>query len=186
MQPKTCSICPEKYYAKDFCSKHYLRWKKHGDPYQVAKNPLHDNAYITGVRVCKKCKRSKPIDEFPLRFDGPEVTKRYRRGACVDCRNIGRNAYTAQTRVEVLRHYCGGKTPSCACCDERKIEFLGLDHINGGGNKHRKMLNLRSLHFHLKSRGYPEGFRVLCHNCNFSMGHYGYCPHGNLNIKGAI
>jgi hypothetical protein len=33
------------------------------------------------------------------------------------------------------------------------------------------------LHLYLRTHGYPSGFRVLCHNCNFSFGHYGYCPH---------
>lgn len=27
---------------------------------------------------------------------------------------------------------------------------------------------------------FPEGFRVLCFNCNNSLGMHGYCPHGNL------
>jgi hypothetical protein len=29
----------------------------------------------------------------------------------------------------------------------------------------------------LKRQGWPEGFQVLCHNCNSSKGYYGYCPH---------
>jgi len=29
----------------------------------------------------------------------------------------------------------------------------------------------------LKQNNFPEGFRVLCINCNFSLGIYGYCPH---------
>lgn len=29
----------------------------------------------------------------------------------------------------------------------------------------------------LKKNNYPPGFRVLCMNCNFSLGMRGYCPH---------
>lgn len=29
----------------------------------------------------------------------------------------------------------------------------------------------------LKRNDWPKGFRVLCHNCNSSLGYYGYCPH---------
>jgi hypothetical protein len=29
----------------------------------------------------------------------------------------------------------------------------------------------------LRQNSYPTGYRVLCHNCNFALGHYGYCPH---------
>ena len=26
---------------------------------------------------------------------------------------------------------------------------------------------------------FPDELRLLCHNCNFSLGAYGYCPHSN-------
>ena len=29
----------------------------------------------------------------------------------------------------------------------------------------------------LLRHGFPEGFRVLCHNCNQAIGVYGACPH---------
>jgi hypothetical protein len=29
----------------------------------------------------------------------------------------------------------------------------------------------------IHSNGFPEGFRVLCHNCNSALGYYGHCPH---------
>jgi len=78
-------------------------------------------------------------------------------------------------RQEVVSAY-GGR---CVCCGEDRIEFLSIDHIGGGGNKHRKSLGRTGYHFYywLRRKGYPEGFRVLCHNCNQSWGHYGHCPH---------
>jgi hypothetical protein len=80
-------------------------------------------------------------------------------------------------RKTVMHHYGGAK---CACCGERTFEFLSIDHINGGGNKHRKEAKLsgKGIYRWLVKNGFPEGFRVLCHNCNFSIGAYGYCPHG--------
>ena len=68
----------------------------------------------------------------------------------------------------------------CHCCGEVHREFLAIDHINGGGCEHRRQLgNLNSTQFYrwLRNEGYPAGFRVLCHNCNMSLGAYGYCPH---------
>lgn len=76
-------------------------------------------------------------------------------------------------RLEVIEKY-GGK---CACCDEERIQFLGIDHIDGGGNKHRKEIGNRTIYEWLRSKKYPKGFQVLCHNCNLSKGFYGYCPH---------
>ena len=29
----------------------------------------------------------------------------------------------------------------------------------------------------LKNHNYPEGFQVLCYNCNLPKGVYGVCPH---------
>lgn len=77
-----------------------------------------------------------------------------------------------------MKHY-GGDTPSCECCNEQRYEFLTIDHINGGGGKHRKELGDRgqSVYAWIISNNFPEGFRVLCMNCNFSNGIYGYCPH---------
>lgn len=76
-------------------------------------------------------------------------------------------------RNNCLSHY-GGK---CECCGETQYEFLVIDHTEGGGNKHRKEINLINIVSWLKTNGYPEGFRVLCHNCNMALGIYGYCPH---------
>ena len=78
-------------------------------------------------------------------------------------------------RLNCIEHY-GNK---CGCCGETRIEFLSIDHINGNGLKHRKELAIKNMNIfeYLTKNNYPEGFRVLCHNCNQSFGHYGYCPH---------
>ena len=80
---------------------------------------------------------------------------------------------------EVLSHYSNG-TPKCVCCGETHIEFLTINHIKGGGRKHREELGIRGGHkfyWWLKKNNYPEGFNVMCMNCNFAFGVYGYCPH---------
>ena len=82
-------------------------------------------------------------------------------------------------RMEVLCHY-GGNPPACACCGDSHIEFLSIDHINGNGTQHRKKIGIAggsSFYCWLRKNNYPEGFRMLCCNCNASFGYYGYCPH---------
>lgn len=84
----------------------------------------------------------------------------------------------AKKRHLILVHY-GGNPPRCACCGEMQHEFLAIDHINGGGKKHRgKLVSLQ--YYNLIMRTWPEDLRILCHNCNSSLGFYGYCPH---NLK---
>jgi hypothetical protein len=80
-------------------------------------------------------------------------------------------------RIIALQKY-SGKKPKCACCGENEIKFLTLDHINGNGNKHRKLIN-NNLVGWLKKHNYPKGFQVLCFNCNQAKGIYGVCPHTN-------
>ena len=75
-----------------------------------------------------------------------------------------------------MTHYCGGE-PSCQCCGEANYLFLTMDHIGGGGMKHRKEVRADKLPMWLKRQGWPEGYRVLCWNCNSACGIYGVCPH---------
>ena len=81
-------------------------------------------------------------------------------------------------RIKVLSHYANG-TPKCACCGESHIQFLGIDHIDGNGGKHKATIKRPGNQFYswLKKNNFPSGFRVLCHNCNLSLGFYGFCPH---------
>lgn len=96
------------------------------------------------------------------------------------------NARNREYRIKVLEHY-GGKVPTCTCCGEQHIEFLCLDHINGGGNRHRREIGGGSRVFLWVIRNnFPAGFRVLCYNCNSSLGHYGYCPHDNSHSSVSI
>ena len=75
----------------------------------------------------------------------------------------------------------------CECCGENIPEFLALDHINGGGTKERNRISNSSgsgFYRKMKKRGWPKnGYRLLCHNCNLSLGFFGYCPHKNPEKK---
>ncbi len=86
----------------------------------------------------------------------------------------------ANLRREVIFHY-GGK---CACCGETQFEFLTMDHVNGEGSIQRtrtgKDPSGSRLYRYLKRNGFPEGYRVLCANCNMAMSIHGQCPHGTL------
>ncbi len=128
--------------------------------------------------VCRRCKR-----------DDVEFYKNQR--ICKPCQKELRNqphrkAHDAKTAKEkqrrlkqqVLDNYGG----VCQCCGEFRFEFLTIDHPHGGGNRHRKEIGT---HFYrwLKKNNYPSGFRILCMNCNFSFGKYGYCPHGPIAQK---
>jgi hypothetical protein len=86
-------------------------------------------------------------------------------------------------RMDVIEHYSGGK-PICACCGEQQIEFLTIDHIAENGSAHRAEIsngknkaNNAQVFRWLRDNGYPEGFQVLCFNCNCAKHIYKICPH---------
>ena len=87
--------------------------------------------------------------------------------------------YTRRLRYSALEHY-GGSPPKCVCCGEEEILFLTIDHANGTKivKGHRSG---NTLYRFLKQSNYPDGYRVLCFNCNCSIGNYGFCPHGSLD-----
>jgi hypothetical protein len=74
-------------------------------------------------------------------------------------------------KIEVAE-FLGGK---CVCCGEDRWEFLTVDHVDGGGTQERKRIGVVAIYKRILS-GEP-GYRLLCMNCNTSIGYYGYCPH---------
>jgi len=84
-------------------------------------------------------------------------------------RDLAREAHR-----EALRAYGG----FCACCGEAEVQFLQIDHVDNDGADHRRSIKGVRLGPWLKRRGYPEGFQVLCANCNFAKHtNGGSCPH---------
>lgn len=72
-------------------------------------------------------------------------------------------------KFSALYAYSGKANPYCARCEVNDLDVLTIDHINGGGNAHRRQLRVGSgtnFFYWLKRNGYPEGYQVLCWNCN--------------------
>ena len=108
---------------------------------------------------------------------------------CKECRTRWREGYTKHRGYRLVRAkrrqllkqlvmegYGGTR---CACCGETGIAFLTIDHIEGKGRQHRKMIQRKGETFYrwLKVHNFPPGYRVLCMNCNCSLAWFGYCPH---------
>lgn len=102
-------------------------------------------------------------------------------------------AKRTQDKLDAFNAYGG---PVCVCCGETTLEFLSMDHINNDGASHRKHIAASNtyrrnkgdwngsgvdIYAWLRRNGYPEGFQVLCMNCNFAKGKYGECPHTKSN-----
>jgi hypothetical protein len=98
----------------------------------------------------------------------------HREGALESIKLSGKTMREIQ-RVSALMYYSGG-TMTCACCGEGTYEFLAIDHVNGGGSQHRKTVKGHVVR-DICRNDFPDGYQVLCHNCNMAKGFYGQCPH---------
>ena len=68
--------------------------------------------------------------------------------------------------------------------------FLAVDHMDESGAEHRRSITGRrrseggggcpSIALWLKREGFPPGFQILCHNCNWAKSRGG-CPHNKEN-----
>lgn len=119
------------------------------------------NAKSKSEGRCYHCR--KPCDRFP-------------KPICTSCRQKQTDA-RRKIKLDTFKAYGGAK---CACCGEKTLEFLTLDHVNNDGGKQRKenpRLAGMTLCRTLRNQGYPPGFAVLCFNCNCAKGLYGECPH---------
>ncbi len=83
-------------------------------------------------------------------------------------------------RERVFEHY--GERCSWPGCNVSDMDMLQLDHIGGGGNKHRREVGKgQQFYRYLIKNGFPAGLRVLCANHNFK--HHAILRRRRLNEK---
>jgi hypothetical protein len=121
------------------------------------------NESPAGFRQCQTCRQKQAENMRTFRVRHGESQRHYMR------------EWNAKRRDLVIAQYGG----QCACCGESQREFLAVDHINGGGDEHRRQVRSGGSNMidWLINHDFPSGFQILCHNCNQARGYYGRCPH---------
>ena len=125
---------------------------------------LKQNNYPKGFQVlCFNCNCGKGSysvcphnnDIFEKEFEAKLKESKYAR-------------YKWNLRMNIIKAY-GSK---CELCGEANPHFLIIDHINGGGNKERRILgDWSKLYRNLRDNNYPkDNYRLLCYNCNCALG----------------
>lgn len=157
MTTKYCAKCKSTKDTSEFYQRKKYRWEC--ERYQS---------------YCKACTRQRSKLHYQANAEKYRAKERARKLALGEAHLIQKRAQRAKVRTEVVHAY-GGK---CACCGVTEPAFLAIDHIDGGGKKHLKDIGGPSnLIYWLKKNGYPQGFQVLCHNCNMAKSIYKICPH---------
>lgn len=134
--------------------------------------------------VCKKCncaavKRCYHNNPQP-RIDYAAAWHKANRAHSQEIKNDSQRRLRAEAKKLAFDHY-GNK---CACCGETELVFLQIDHVNNDGAVHRKGsggLRGASICQWLIKKNFPEGFQILCRNCNFSKPRNGgVCVHQGI------
>ena len=88
-----------------------------------------------------------------------------------DERVVEREYPGKEIKLEMIAAYGG----ACVLCGESQWEFLTVDHVNGGGNAHRRQSGVGggvNFYRQLQKQGWPtDEYRLLCFGCNCSTYH---------------
>lgn len=132
------------------------------------------NAKLVAARkargVCSNCGSRLPKEGHATCEVCLEATRKWHQKRC----DIG-DAPEWWYKVRVIEAYSPG-VPHCEYCGLTNMEALTIDHVNGGGNKHRRELGSsggNAFYRWLYNNNYPPGFQVLCYNCNAVKHTYG-------------
>lgn len=117
---------------------------------------LKINNYPEGFQVlCWNCNWLKYLNKM-------RATTRTRKT------RLEKPAYILKLKKEVYKHYSNNMC--CVECLENNLDVLTIDHIHNNGSEHRRQIghSPTTLYFWLRKQEYPEGYQVLCRNCNCS------------------
>lgn len=145
--------------------------KKHKKSLHLYGNALYrwlvKNNYPDGYQVlCSNCNWKKRKSSMVGITGSDHQKSRYKR--------------SLKLRNEIFSHYTTNDIIKCSCndCNVTDLNVLTIDHKNGNGSDHRKRVGYGDqVYKDIKMNNYPAEYRILCRNCNQSLGNYGYCPH---------
>jgi len=126
---------------------------------------------LWGKEYAKDPKRLMLVNSPEYKQYMKEYSKKYRQNEEYKARkNQKTRAFRAALRLEILSHYSNGSL-ICSCCGFGDVRALDLDHIKNEGGDHRKKIGRRGatydIYAELKGNGFPDGYQVLCRNCNW-------------------
>lgn len=124
-------------------------------------------------RICRKCESEKTKlflaahPDYAKKWREANPDKAHNRKYKINDETRAKiREYHHRLKIEVLTHY-GGNPPHCIRCGYADTRALSVDHVNGGGTQHLRLIGKSHYYGWLKKNGYPAGFQVLCMNCQF-------------------
>lgn len=175
----SCSVdgCESRAFCRGWCSKHYTRWQRHGDPLVTSRQPP-SAADATEAR-CPRCEATKSVRYFGQRSSGR------RKGYCRECeaaylaerlasrkdarddRRAAARKYAAsdrnrRSRLKVLYGITLADYDAMLAAQSGLCAICSASEPGGNAN-----------HWHVDhdhSTGQVRG--LLCSRCNLGLGHF--------------
>jgi hypothetical protein len=119
-------------------------WEKHKELYNARKK----DKYAANPKIfLDRCKKYRKMNREKI---------------------ILRNKFKRFKLKVMAFHIYSNRTMACVLCGNSNFSQLALDHINGNGTKHRQSNPKANCDMYrlVKTLKYPNGYRVLCNNCN--------------------
>ena len=111
------------------------------------------------MKVCYKCKISKPKDDFPKNRASKDGLYSY----CIICTAEVKKYWKTIYRLEILV-LLGGVCTRCGFSDRRALE---VDHVYGGGKLGRLGGQIDGSPQTIRIvKSHPDQFQLLCANCH--------------------
>lgn len=177
---KICSVdaCKDQAKSKGWCSTHYGRWYRHGDPLQKCRTnkPVYGefcSEELCDLKVLARGMCDKHYRSWYQRYDPDRVFTAGTRETFLA--GLTENSTLTSGNVRIRCLHFGLLEPKCVGCglEEWTCEFgtgtpLQLDHINGVNNDNR-----------------IENLRIVCANCHMLTDSFG-CTKKALARKRAL
>lgn len=129
---------------------------------------------------CVKCKNEHPVlyrQRYPDRMRAATAKHRKLHG-------LQWKSYNKNSRLKLKEYVIVALGGKCACCKEKNLVFLCVDHKNKNGAAHRRLVGHSQVYRRIRDLIHEHGaqtarkeYRVLCWNCNSAIHLLGVCPH---------
>ncbi|HYE58048.1 MAG TPA: hypothetical protein VD948_06065 [Rhodothermales bacterium] len=177
MPEKTCPKCGQAYPLTDF----------YNDKSREA------GRYVYCKHCCKAYQGSLDRADYMRAYQGEH---REHLNELARKRDAKRRETNPEPRRQYWKEYLQGLKAQvftaygnkCYCCGFDDVRFLTVDHVHGGGGKHRKegKSGAAFIYRYAIKNNFPDTLRLACWNCNGASGRRGgtgLCFHEEDRLK---